>query len=499
MNLKNKILISTFLASISIFGNAGETVKYKNISIPATTQHAKRELRAAWIASVFNIDWPSAQGLSVQDQKNELTKLLDEIKSMNMNAVIVQIRPTADRFYKFPANEPWSKYLTGIENQDPGYDPLAFMIEEAHKRNLEFHAWFNPYRITAAKGATISEDHIAKKNPDWVIEYDGKLYYDPGNPAAKKFTQKIILDVVNRYDLDAVHMDDYFYPYPTIINGAALPFLDDKSFKASGTSLSKEKWRRENVNIFVKETSMLIKKVKPYVKYGISPFGVWRNSSMDRTGSNTSAGHSNYDSLYADTRKWIKMGWIDYITPQIYWEFDLKVAPYGELVNWWSQEVTEKDNVHLYIGQGTYKIGSNEKWGPEEVPNQIKYNRIFPGVSGSMHYGLKNLVDNKGNIKTSLTTDIYAKKALIPTMPWIDNIAPKAPIDINLKNDVLTWSDEDKNDSQYYVIYNGDDILDTIPRLKNNKFIYKLNDNFINIKISSVDRLHNESEIIEVN
>ncbi|MGL4671947.1 glycoside hydrolase family 10 protein [Cetobacterium sp.] len=498
MNLKNKILISTFLASISIFGNTGETVKYKNVIIPKHSDSSKRELRAAWIASVFNIDWPSKQGLSIQEQKDELIKLLDEIKAMNMNAVIMQIRPTADRLYSSPTAEPWSKYLTGTENKDPGYDPLKFMIEESHKRNLEFHAWFNPYRITATKGATLSENHVANKNSEWVVEYDGKLYYDPGHPQAKKFTQKIILDVVNRYDIDAVHMDDYFYPYPTIVNGNALPFPDDNSYKASKSTYPKDKWRRENVNTFVKETSTLIKKVKPYVKFGISPFGVWRNNSVDRTGSNTSAGHSNYDSLYADTRKWIKMGWIDYITPQIYWEFDLKVAPYGELVNWWSKEVDSKDNVHLYIGQGAYKIGTNSNWGSEEVPNQIKYNRTSTRVNGSMYYGLKSLITNKENIKESLKTDIYSKKSLIPTMPWIDNIAPKAPISINLNNNTLTWKDSPKNDSRYYVIYQNDEIIETIPRLKNNYFKYELKNNIGQIKISAVDRLHNESDIIEV-
>lgn len=345
---------------------------------------------------------------------------------MGMNAVIVQIKPTADAFYP-SAYGPWSEYLTGVQGKDPGYDPLAFMIEEAHKRNLEFHAWVNPYRITMNHTDLnkLSEDHPARKHPDWVAAYGKQLYYNPGIPEARDFIVEGIEEVVKHYDIDAVHMDDYFYPYK--IAGQEFPDSEQYEQYGKGTFPDIDDWRRDNVNQLVSQINQTIKAEKPYVKFGISPFGVWRNIEDDPTGSNTKAGVRNYDDLYADTRHWIQQGDIDYIAPQIYWSIGFNAAAYDVLADWWSNEVKIRP-VHLYIGQAAYKINNNfdPPWSdPEEYARQINLNRQLELVKGSMHFSLKDLNDNPLGIKDRLITDLYSKPALVPEMPWLDSKAPK--------------------------------------------------------------------------
>ncbi|MGL5052292.1 MAG: glycoside hydrolase family 10 protein [Cetobacterium sp.] len=468
-----------------------------------------REFRGVWIATVDNINWPSKQGLTIAEQKNEFIEILDEIKDLNMNAVIMQVRPTADRFYKKVKSEPWSKYITGELGKDPGYDPLEFFIEEAHKRNIEFHAWFNPYRITLKKGEVLSSEHIAKKNSDWVIEYDKKLYYDPGNPKAREFTEDVIVDVVKNYDIDAVHMDDYFYPYPVLDNNKKIiPFEDNKTYNLYGKGITREDWRRKNTDIFVKELSTKIKKAKPYVKFGISPFGVWRNNDKDPTGSATRAGAENYDTLYANTRKWIKNEWIDYIVPQIYWDFDLKVAQYDILVDWWKNEVKDS-NVNLYIGHAAYKLDTTKAWKNEfELINQIKYNRKTKGIDGSVFFGFDKLQKNILNIKTNLKKEVYQNQILPPTTPWIDKVAPKMITNlvgkVTKEGILLTWDDPASNYSNYYAIYRSLDkdfekveskyLLATVKRKYGLKFLDKSveNNKKYYYKITPVDKLHNE-------
>lgn len=369
-----------------------------------------KEFRAVWIASVDNINWPSKQGLTIEEQKKEYIEILNLIKDLNMNAIIMQVRPTADRFYKYPDWEPWSKYISGESGKDPGYDPLKFFIDEAHKRGLEFHAWFNPYRITLKVGEEIPKNHIALKKEDWIIEYGGKFYYDPGNPEARKFNEDVIIEVVKNYDIDGVHMDDYFYPYPIYDkNKKIIEFNDEKSYKKYGLNVAKDDWRRKNTDLFVKNLSEKIKTVKPKVRFGISPFGVWRNDDKEITGSKTRAGAENYDTLYADTRKWIKNEWIDYIVPQIYWDFGLKAAPYGVLVDWWSNEVKGTD-VDLYIGHAAYKLDTTKAWkNPNEIINQIEYNRKNSNVKGSVFFGFDKIQKNTLNIQNNLKEKVYKK------------------------------------------------------------------------------------------
>ena len=398
-----KIIGILFL--LILVGCSGVDKKNKSVE-----QRENPEFRGVWIASVVNINWPKTVGTGKDTekiQKQEFIRLLDEVVEMNMNAVVVQIRPTADAFY--PSSfEPWSKYLTGDQGVAPGWDPLKFMVEESHKRGLEFHAWFNPYRITLKEDDTIIETHPAKKNPEWTFRYGGKLYYNPGVPEAMNYSIENIMEVVRNYDIDGVHMDDYFYPYP--VNGEKLS--DWKTYLKYGKEFPiAADWRRNNVDNFIKILSEKIKDEKPQVQFGISPFGVWRNYEVDRSGSKTRAGITNYDTLYADTRKWIKEGWIDYIVPQIYWNRGFKVADYNVLVDWWANEVKETD-VKLYIGQAAYRVKS---WkDPNELIDQVRYNRSVDGVGGSIYFSIDSLLDNPMKIKDNMKKTIYKERVEIP-------------------------------------------------------------------------------------
>jgi uncharacterized lipoprotein YddW (UPF0748 family) len=309
-----------------------------------------------------------------------------------MNGIVVQVRPSGDAFY--PSRyAPWSAYLTGTQGQDPGYDPLAFMIQETHKRGIEFHAWFNPFRVSMQNQLSqLAISNPARTHPDWVVSYGGQLYYNPGIPPARAFLVASILESVKNYNIDAVHFDDYFYPYPI----SHQDFPDDATYHQYGatTFANKGDWRRANINSFIHDLAINIKSAKPHVQFGISPFGVWRNKSVDPTGSDTRA-LSDYDNLYADTRSWIKQNWLDYIAPQIYWNIGFPQAAYDKLVPWWAHEVTGT-HVRLYIGQAAYKVNhSTAAWAkPEEIPNQLALNRCYSEVKGSIFYNMKSLLAN---------------------------------------------------------------------------------------------------------
>ena len=478
----------------------------------AAAPSPKREFRAVWIASVANIDWPSKKGLSAKKQKAEFIKLMDDAKKMGMNAVIVQIKPAADALYPSKYG-PWSEYLTGTQGKSPGYDPLAFMIEEAHKRNLEFHAWFNPYRITMNHQNVnkLAKNHPARQHPEWVRKYGKQLYYDPGLPEVRNYIIEEIMEVVSKYDIDGVHMDDYFYPYR--IPGKDFP--DSGTYKDYGAAYftSKADWRRDNVNMLVSGIHQAIKMEKPYVKFGISPFGVWRNKKDDPTGSNTKAGQRNYDDLYADTRAWINNGYVDYINPQIYWNIGYKAAPFEVLADWWGKETAGKP-VHLYIGQAAYKIKKRNagKWSnPNEYPNQIQLTRSNPNIQGSVHFSMKDVNRNTLGVKDKLSKAIYKQPALVPAMPWLDSEAPKAPELLQAissrKGMDLYVADLAENDTAYYAIYrfNGTSkgsveqpgaLIDTARKLDAEQ-VYTdktaLKGRTYTYVITALDRLHNES------
>ena len=391
---------------------------------PALNDKNVFEFRGVWVATVENIDWPSKRGLSNQTQKEEFITLLDRHQKNGMNAIIMQVRPSGDAFYPSTL-EPWSEYLMGTQGLPPSpfYDPLAFMINETHKRGMEFHAWINPYRaVFNVKRSSVAPSHISKIHPEWFLTYGDKKYFNPGLPQVWQHTNRIVRDLVSRYDIDAIHMDDYFYPYRI----AGKEFPDEKAYQQNKRGLSKEDWRRSNCDTIVKQLYASIHQIKPGVQFGISPFGIWRNKSKDPRGSDTKGGQTNYDDLYADILLWLEKGWVDYIAPQIYWEHGHPLANYDTIIDWWDQNSYGKN---LYIGHGIYKAGTNAAWKDKnELPYQIKRVRGLKNTSGSAYYSSTSFKNNTNNWNDSLQQNYYQKPALIPTMPWLVQYKVEAPI-----------------------------------------------------------------------
>lgn len=476
--------------------------------VNAPQQLQKRELRAAWIASVENIDWPAKGVTNEAEQKQHFIELLDELAATGINAVIVQVKPTADAFYPSQLS-PWSEWLTGEQGKDPGYDPLAFMLEEVHKRNMEFHAWFNPYRISMHNDMNrLVDDHPAKLHPDWVESYGGKLYYNPGVPEAKQYVVDSVMEVVDNYDIDAVHFDDYFYPYPV----AGEEFPDATEYANYGSGFANiAAWRRNNVDTLIESLSVAIKASKPYVKFGISPFGIWRNKSTDPAGSDTN-GLQSYDALNADTKGWVEKGWLDYIAPQDYWHFNNGPAAYEKVLDWW-RNVVDGQNIHLYVGQAIYRVPTWED--PLEFSNQIVYNRSYPEtVRGSMLFSAKDVIANYLGMQDKLAQELYRYPALPPTMPWLDAEAPEAPALLSANTAkagqvMLRFDDAPESDAAYYAIYRQDG--DSAPDMSDpSKLIGKVrkqagaaeqvyvdtaiqDGSTYTYVVTAVDRLHNES------
>ncbi|MGP3958584.1 glycoside hydrolase family 10 protein [Nonomuraea sp. 3N208] len=385
-----------------------------------------RQMRGMWIASVVNINWPSKPGLTADQQKAEYLAWLDVAVQRKLNSVFVQIRPTADAFWPSPY-EPWSQYLTGTQGQDPGYDPLGFAVEETHKRGLAFHAWFNPYRVSMqADPAKLHPDHPGRKHPDWILPFGGKLYYNPGMPEVRKFCQDAMMDAVTRYDIDGLHFDDYFYPTNTTA------FDDSAAFAKYGAGFPDlASWRRNNVDLMVQEMQQRVLESKPDIAWGISPSGIWRNKASDPLGSDTNGGQS-YDNLHADTRGWVKKGWLDYIAPQLYWYIGQPPADYSKLVPWWS-DVAKGTNTLLWIGQPAYKAGDPAQPAPEwknpaELSNHLTLNRNHPEISGDIWYNANDVkVDRIGSITTAVN-EHYQRPALAPVLPRLaDGEPPRRP------------------------------------------------------------------------
>ena len=391
------------------------------------------EFRAVWVATVVNIDWPSKKTLSVADQKAEFIKLLDMHQRNGMNAVIVQVRPAGDAMYPSPY-EPWSEFLTGTQGLAPApmYDPLEFMINETHKRGMEFHAWLNPYRaVFNMRTSSVSPTHLTKTHPEWFLVYGDKKYFNPGLPEVRQHTAKVVKDLVSRYDIDGVHMDDYFYPYR--ITGKEFP--DQKDYLKYGKGMNKEAWRRSNCDSVVLLIHNIVRAVNPHMKFGISPFGVWRNKSQDAMGSDTKAGQTNYDDLYADILLWLQKGWIDYVIPQLYWERGHRLCDYDVLLDWWNQHTYGR---HLYIGHGIERAGSNAAWrNPNEIPNEIKGLRDYRTTQGSAFFSSKIFEKNPLGWSDSLKNHYYHYPALVPPMPWIDNSAPAQPLVEKQANNIV--------------------------------------------------------------
>ncbi|AKJ14277.1 hypothetical protein ABB07_30750 [Streptomyces incarnatus] len=375
---------------------------------------AAAEMRGVWLATVSNRDWPSRPGLTAAAQRAELIAHLDRAARDRLNTVIFQVRPTADALWPSPY-EPWSEYLTGTQGRSPGWDPLGTAVREAHRRGLELHAWFNPYRIANHTDLSrLAASHPARRHPDWVVPYGGKLYYNPGLPEVRAFVQKAMLDAVARYPVDAVHLDDYFYPYPV----AGQTFDDDDAYdRYGGDFADRAAWRRDNINRLVKEMAAGIRKARPGTRFGISPFGVWRNASTDPRGSDTRAGVQTYDDLCADTRTWVRSHWIDYIVPQLYWNIGFAAADYAKLVDWWAA-VAKGTKTHLYIGEALYKAGAAGQpsaWqDPVELSRHLTLAAGYPQVRGHVFFAAADVAADPIGAMSRVITDHYGRSAKPP-------------------------------------------------------------------------------------
>jgi uncharacterized lipoprotein YddW (UPF0748 family) len=416
-----------------------------------------REFRAAWVATVQNIDWPSRPGLPTERQQRELIAILDKAVELNLNAIILQIRPSADALY--PSRlEPWSEYLTGTMGQppEPFYDPLEFAIDEAHRRGLQLHVWFNPYRVRAPGARSpASANHASQAQPEIVRKYGEYVWFDPGEPAAADHFIAVLNDVVRRYDIDGVHIDDYFYPYQIKDNdGNIVPFPDDASYDravAEGETLSRDDWRRQNVDRLIERMYREVKRAKPSVLVGISPFGIWRPGHPEDI-----VGLDQYATLYADVRKWQHEGWLDYLTPQLYWQIDSKGQSYPKLLAWWHEQNTKQR--HLWPGNFTSKIRrrsgtpeSSDAWSAREILRQIEATRAQPGVTGNVHFSMKALMRNSDGIAGQLKAGPYAMPALVPESWWLGDDSPPASevvarptsdsliVEMKLPNDQSPW------------------------------------------------------------
>ncbi len=384
-----------------------------------------REFRAVWVATVANIDWPSQPALPVHKQQSELIEIMDRVRLLGMNAIILQIRPTADAFYASEL-EPWSYYLSGENGlaPEPMYDPLTFAVEEAQRRGLDLHVWLNPYRA----GHPTATDSVAANNvlnqfPDAVHDYGTQRWMDPGAPEIADHSFRVIMDVVERYDIDGVHMDDYFYPYAVQdSDGNTVAFPDSASYAQYGEGLELADWRRQNVDRFIERVYNGIKERKPWVLFGLSPFGIWRPGHPEGV-----TGFDQYEGLYADARKWLRNGWVDYYTPQLYWSLDSAGQPYGTLLDWWVGENAR--NRHIWPGNAIYRAdpGPNKVWPAEEVLNQIVRTRATSGASGNVFFSMQALRPDDQVLPDSLLMTVYDQEAIPPNTTWLGGNAPGQP------------------------------------------------------------------------
>lgn len=481
-----------------------QTLSYSDLKYP------KREFRGAW----FSTAWQSRyKTMSSEEMKDYFRKSLDQLHSMGINAVIFQVRPQADAFYK-SKYEPWSVHLSGTQGVAPdnNFDPLAFLIKECHDRGIELHAWLNPYRVTTSANDKLVDDHIYYQKPELFVTYGDKIYFDPGKKESRNFICKVVKDIVLNYNVDAIHMDDYFYPYP--ISGVDFP--DNDSFEESRhlggfDKNDKNDWRRANVNSLIKEIKETLMTTKPWVRFGISPFGIYRNkkSTPDGSGSNTN-GLQNYDDLFADVKLWAKEGWIDYNMPQIYWEIGHKTADYSTLVEWWAVNNFDRP---LYIGQDAVRTMNMEAApGRSQLAQKMMEARKFKSIEGSCFWPAYTLLDNYKNIAVDLETDYFKYPALIPAYTHMYNKKPakvgKLKEEYTSTKHLLTWKgnhiENDPKTAFYYVVYCFEnhekidlDRAQNIVAITPNAY-YELP--YINGKtphkyvVTAVDRFYNESK-----
>ncbi|MGL6100785.1 MAG: glycoside hydrolase family 10 protein [Fusobacteriaceae bacterium] len=515
--------------------------------IPKTYVENKETMRTTWVATVDNLHYPKVvDGIirnSIEELKADWLEILKVHEDMNFNTVIFQVSPTLDALYK-SEHRPWSHVLTGTQGLPPEwsdqFDLISWMIEETHKHGMEFHAWFNPYRISHKYIADttleiemnkLGAENFGKKNPELVYMFDQKLYLDPGAPKTIEHIKSTISEFIEKYDVDAVHFDDYFYPYKVTRNETTLFFgdklEDEKTFKENSRGITDIKeWRRSNNDLMVSEVKKVIdnynSKTKSSVQWGVSPFGIWEHKAENSTGTNTPIGStaSNRD-IYADTRKWVLEETIDYIIPQVYWEFMQPAAPYGEITPWWN-EVAKNSRTQLYIGHANYKhmnAGWAKAWmNPEEIPDQLKFNNNYKNIKGSAFFGYTSLLkttnpENKPGITAQnehidiLKNEYFKNKVLVPSKPWLDKTKTTEIKNLVIQNSkeeiAILFRDKILNDSRFYVIYSGDEILKVVGRdykSENQKIIIN-KESIKNKKITGIsikDRAGVESKITKI-
>lgn len=458
-------------------------------ALGVSAESPKQEFRGAWLHTVYQGQYKKQT--TAQNQAY-LRNLLDSLQLTGVNAVIFQVRPQADAFYDSKL-EPWSCFLTDDgAKPKPYWDPLQFMVEECHKRGMELHAWLNPYRVTTNAKQTLPKGHIYHKHPERFVRYDGKLYFNPGLPENREFIGKVVEDIVSRYDIDAIHFDDYFYPYPA----KGKDFDDAAAFAKYGKGMARDDWRRHNVDLLIEELNTRIKKLKPWVRFGISPFGIWRNKTSDPRGSDTN-GLQNYDALYADVLLWEEKGWIDYLLPQLYWELDHKAASSRILADWWNEN--SGHNRHLYIGQDVERCMSKGELG-----EKVEISRSRQNVAGNCWWPGYSVTRNSGGVADSLASDLQKDIALVPPSFWLSSTTPAAPTKVSVEpGGVIAWqapAPQGKiGDVTRFVIYRFDSpenidvkdasaIIAVVPDMS-----FKTTEPGTYV-VSALDRVNNESE-----
>ena len=489
--------LSLFMLMFLLFSCASKKSVQTDVNL-----HPKREFRGAWIQAVNG----QFTGMSEQEMKKYLTDMLNNLQKVNVNAVIFQVRVEGDALYE-SRYEPWSRFLTGVQGKSPGWDPLAFMVDECHKRNMELHAWINPYRARTKTTKSVAANHPSAKRPGDFIKYDGMLFFNPALQSNRDHICGIVRDILNRYDVDGLHIDDYFYPYPS----AGKKFDDEAWFKKSKAT-DKSKWRRENVNHLIYQLHKTVRDVKPWVKFGVSPFGIYRNENSWEFGSKTN-GLQCYDDLNADVLYWIEQGWVDYCIPQVYWEIGHKAADYEELVKWWAKYASKRP---LYIGQDVLRTVKAKEAGSYTGNQQVeKYElqRAQRNILGSCFWDAKSAADNVDGYRDYLAKGIYRYPALMPCYDFIDNKAPAKVKGVELiedgDRDVLVWLPNNKtgkdemNEPYRYVVYCfAKDEKVNLDSVKNivtitSKPYYRLPDGMTGkytFVVTVLDRMQNESK-----
>ena len=496
MNLRKLILLLALFLATGV-----------GAQIQQQSPYPKREFRGAWIQAVNG----QFRGIPTEKLKQTLIDQLNSLQGAGINAIIFQVRPEADALYASQL-EPWSRFLTGVQGQAPSpyWDPMQFMIDECHKRGMEFHAWINPYRVKTSLKSELSANHLYNIHPEWFVTYNNQLFFDPALPESRRHICMVVADIVSRYDVDAIHMDDYFYPYPA----KGMDFPDDASFACYGGGFTnRADWRRSNVNILIQKIHETIRGLKPWVKFGISPFGIYRNEKNDPLGSKTN-GLQNYDDLYADVLLWARNGWVDYNIPQIYWQIGHPAADYETLVKWWAKNT---ENRPLFIGQSVMNTIQNadpKNPSMNQLPRKMALERAYQTIGGSCQWPASAVVENAGKYRDALVQEYHKYPALVPVFDFMDD---KAPGKVRKVKKVWTedgymlfWTPPKAKDEMdravQYVVYrfgdkekvNIDDASHIVAVTRNNfyKLPYKDGKNKYRYVVTALDRLHNESKSV---